>query len=135
MYANKMEMKAEAMRRMKTLGLMKTVLEDFAEDVLNKSEMGLGILYWLSDKEQKMVKQFENEHECIVYHVILTNAEFGILYDMLYVDKYKEDWEMINYGIKDGYIPSYCKNITYDWCSEFGDICVKSINGGLKRTA
>lgn len=93
-----------------------------------------GILYWLSNEKtwEEKVKEIEQNYNITVYHCIHTYTEFGELLDMLYYEN-DEDIDCINiFG--DGYIvKSYCWNITDDMLSEFGDISVKNIGGGLKR--
>ena len=37
--------------------------------------------------------------------------------------------------IKEGYACAYVKNLSDDFCSEFGSICFKKQFGGLVRTA
>ncbi len=126
--------KQEAIKRMKTLKLYPQVIKEFEEeDVINKSEHG-GILYWLDEKEQKMVRTFEAEYGAAVYHVIHNYTEFGELYSLLYVSKYREEWEYDRDDLKSGYICSYVVNVSDDTCSEFGSIGIKMQFGGLVRT-
>ena len=51
--------KAEAVKRMKKLGIMEQLIKEFEEEgKLNLSENG-GLLYWLNEEEQKMVDYSE----------------------------------------------------------------------------
>lgn len=55
----KIEQKQEAIARMKKLDIYVQAITEFEkENLVNKSEHG-GILYWLDENEQEMVKEFE----------------------------------------------------------------------------
>ena len=127
----KEKMKQESITRLKMLKLHKNVIYDFKEeDKLNKSEGRNAIIYWLDDKEQEIVKEFEKVYNVMVYHVIKTyTRDFGKIYDLLYVDEHENCWDEEKEFIKDGYVRSY----TVSPFSESGDICVESKNGGLIR--
>ena len=67
---------AEAVKRMKLLELYPTVISEFInEKVINKSEH-IGILYWLDDDEKQFVKDFEDEYNAVVYHIVKTYTTF-----------------------------------------------------------
>lgn len=127
-----MDIKEEAIERMKMLKLHQNIINEFRnENKLNRSELGLGILYWLDDNEKQLVADFEKTHEgYIVYHLIKTNtADFGTIYDLLYVDPHEEDWKAEREDLKQNLISSY----TATQFAECGLIKVKCINGGLAR--
>ena len=129
------QQKAEAIKRMKMLSLNANVITEFITDgTLHKSE-NYGVVYWLNDEEKEIVKQFEKEHNAVVYHIIKSYTEFGTLLNMFYVSQYIEEWEYDIGNIHDNRQLCYVKNITDDWCSEFGYICFKKNIGGLIRTA
>lgn len=134
------EKKAEAVERMKMLGIMGRTREEFRRsNKLNKSEavrIGgrvYGALYWLDDKEREEVKAFEAEHNALVYHVIKCNTQDGVWDNYLYVSDSPEEWEYDREDIKLGYAFAYVN--THDYCSEFGTIGVREAGGGLVRTA
>lgn len=123
----------ETLERMKLLKLHTNVINEFKdENKLNRSEFGLGILYWLTDDEKQLVEDFKNEYEgYIVYHVIKTNTvDFGVVYDLLYVSPNKEDWLSEREDMKNNIVMSY----TVTEFAECGPIQIKMINGGLART-
>lgn len=127
-----MEVKDEAIKRMKLLQLHPNIIKEFqAENKLNRSEFGKGILYWLTDDEQQIVNEFQNEHEgYLVYHIIKTETvDFGTVYDLLYVTPYEDEWSSEREELKDNWIYSY----TVTEFAECGPIKVKCINGGLAR--
>ena len=115
----KQEQKQEAIERMKMLKLYPNVIKEFEkENIVNLSENG-GILYWLDNDQQKMVDDFEIEHDALVYHIIHSFTEIGELYSLFYVSKHKNEWETDREDLKDGYAIVYTKNVNDDRCSEF----------------
>lgn len=129
------KMKEEAISRMLRWGLHPSAVQEFREeDKLNRSE-NYGFLYWLTDEEQQMVKEFERIHNKIVYHVIKTSTSIGILYNLLYVGEEMGEWTLDHDDILQGQQLVYVKNMDADDCSEFGSIGIKrTIAGGLMRT-
>ena len=127
--------KAEALARMAMLGLHPNVIREFKdEEVLNLSE-GIGALYWLDDEEKKMVEEFHEEHEeSLVYHVIKSYTSIGLMYSLLYVSKYEEEWEWDREDLKEGSVLAYVVNRDMPDCSEFGSIGFRKNIGGLIRT-
>ena len=129
------EKKKEAIKRMKMINLFPKVIEEFEEEnVVNLSE-GKGILFWLDDEQKKVVAAIERKYNILVYHAIHNKTEFGELLTLFYVSDNKGEWSMDRFDLQDGYACAYVKNLSVDWCSEFGTICFKQMTGGLVRTA
>lgn len=127
--------KKEAIERMKILKLSRNAITDFKDDDrLYKSE-DLGFLYWLYDDEEEMVKKFEKEHECVVYHVILSRTNIGTMYSLLYVSLDDEEWEEDRADLQNGQVLAYAVNKAAPECSEIGYIGIKPQIGGLVRVA
>ena len=127
-----MEVKDEAIKRMKLLQLHTNIIKEFqAENKLNRSEFGLGILYWLNDEEQQLVNEFQNEHKgYLVYHIIKTETvDLGTVYDLLYVAPYENEWPSEREELDNDIVMSY--SVTP--FPECGSIKVKCRNGGLAR--
>lgn len=127
--------KVEAINRMKGLELFAPCIKAFKDrNEVQLSEM-TGGLYEFSVNEEltAKVKEFEQEYNALVYHVIHTFAQFGELYNFLYVSDHEEEWEMDQDDIKDNYVMCYVWNKDDDWCSEFGIIAVRQKFGGLVR--
>lgn len=125
----------EALIRMKRLELHENVIKEFYEEgKLNLSENG-GLLYWLNEKEEAMVRAWEKETGNVVYHVIKDKMEYGLSYSYLYVSEDVEEWILDNDDLKEGIILAYVKNVDDDSCSEYGSIGIIPNIGGLKRTA
>ncbi len=128
------QQKAEAFKRMQILELHPNAINDFLYcDLINKSEL-CGILFWLDEEEQEIVKSFEDEHEAIVYHIIKDHTEFGTLLTLFYVSKHICEWERDNSDLKNNIQLCYVKNLDEDMFSEFGYIGFKKMIGGLQRT-
>lgn len=126
-----MTIKDEAIERMELLQLHKNTIEDFKQNSkLNRSE-NFGTLYWLTDEEKQMVDTFEKENAgTLVYHIIKTfTQDLEIVYDLLYVTEYREDWSIDKDYLQDDLVLSY--TITEN--PESGFIKIKKLNGGLIR--
>lgn len=127
-------MKQEAIKRMRLLRLHPNAVREFEQTgLLNVSEPPFGALYWINKDQEKVVRDFETEFEGLVYHVTHSNTEFGELLNLFYVSKYKDEWEMDRNNILEGTACVYVKNLSDDYCSEFGYIGFKCIGGGLVR--
>lgn len=125
-------MKEDAVKLMKMLNLHTNVIWEFKEEhKLNKSETRDGILYWLTNKEQNIVNDFEKEHPgSLVYHVVKTNTvDFGPILDLLYITENQEDWNLYKDYLRDNFVLSY--SVTP--FPESGFIKIKNVNGGLVR--
>ena len=132
----------EALLRMKKLNLHENAIREFEESgKLNLSAGAVmfgkrvGVLYWLDEKEQKMVEEWQKETGNMVYHVIKNNLAFGLCYSFLYVSNDPEDWEYDNQSLEEGIQFAYVKNVDDDWCSEYGTIGIQPGFGGVVRTA
>ena len=124
----------EALKRMKALKMLDNPIKEFEEEQkINKSENG-GILYWLDDEENEIVKEFEKDNGCLVYHAILNYTDFGKIYSFLYVSKDDDEWKIDMENIKNGEVLSYVYNQTDPMCSEYGYIGIRPSFGGVMRT-
>lgn len=139
--------KTEAIKRLKILQdkfeLMETVTKEFEkEDTLYYSEyvnkQYPAILYWISNNEdyEKAIKQFEEKHNVLVYHVILTPTyDNGIVLTLLYVSETQEEWTRDKEELKEGLPCAYVMNIETKQGSEFGGIQIDGSMGGIVRLA
>ena len=129
------EMVNEAAARMKDLRILDNVIREFENGTLNCSEH-IGILFWLNDGQKEIVEKFEKRTGHMVYHVIRSFTEIGEMLTLLFVSKYKEDWEservLLN---EEGYAYAYVENVDFPECSEMGEVVIKPSFGGLRRTA
>ena len=130
----------EALLRMKKLDLHENAIREFKDEgKLNRSDPAIGnrvgVLYWLTEKEQKMVKEWEKKTGNLVYHVIKNKLTFGLCYSFLYVSKYPDEWEADNEDLENGYPLAYVKNMDDEDCSEYGSIGIRKASGGVVRVA
>ena len=130
-YLNNEIRKSETKKRLELLNVHPNVIKEFMQDgKLNKSDGKLGILYWLEEEEETMVKQFQETYGVLVYHVLKTyTVDMGIIYDLLYISEDVECWDIEKDDLKNGYVLSY----TVSAFSESGIIKIKPINGGVVR--
>lgn len=137
--------KAEAIKRLELLKLLPNVITDFKNnDTVYYSERQNkifdGILYWISNDEdyERLVKEFEENYDALVYHAQLTRFSYGLCLSMLFVSKYQEEWEMERDAITnpyDGVIDTYAyvANLNEPDFSEIGRIGIVRKNGGISR--
>ena len=126
-------MREECIKRMEMLKLDRHCINAFKRGEIWESE-AYGALYELNDNEKKMEEEFEkNNPGCMVYHLIHNVFEFGECYSMLFVGNEVGEWELEKEELREGYVFSYVKNVTDEYCSEFGSIVVRPSFGGLIR--
>lgn len=141
----KQKQKIECIERLKILkekGLLNEVVKDFEKNNLiyysEQTKLG-GVLYWCTqsngaDNFVKLIEEFEQEHNAIVYHAIHCYTEYGELLNLMYVSSYEEEWEQDKQDLKENYVFSYVINLDDEMFSEFGSIGYDIKNGGLIRT-
>lgn len=131
------KLKKEAISRMKKIGIYKPIIEQFEkDDIVSESALPFGACFWLSDEQKERVKEFEDKHNCLVYHVIQSFVEDMKMECYLYVSPYEEEWEMDNEDLNHNIALCYVNNLDEPYFSEFGSIGFKlSIAKGLIRTA
>ena len=129
----RIKQKQEAIERMKMLKIYSQAIKEFEkENVINVSEHG-GILFWLDDEQQEMVKKFEEKYNAVVYHVIHNYTEFGELYSLLYVSQHENEWDYDKDDIRHNIALCYVVNKDEKCFSEFGSIGIKPQYGGVIR--
>ena len=124
------EMKAEAIKRMKALDIYAPIIGDFKRDN-QVSYSDCGIVFYLDKEQEAKVRTLEKEHNILIYHVIRTYFTFGVVDSFLYVGNDKKEW-----AYEEGDTPFvYCWNYDHPYWSEFGNIGIKRMAGGLVRVA
>lgn len=130
------EKKAEAIRRMKMLGIFPETIKQFEAGYVSRSEPPFGAYYWVEGEELEALQKFEEEHDYLVYTVVRSYTSIGMMDSYLFVGDDVEEWELDRDDLKDGYAFSYTVNYDAPDCSEFGTIGIKlSVAAGLVRTA
>jgi hypothetical protein len=127
--------KQEAIQRMKALGIFSQTIKQFKSGLVSYSEPPMGANYWVDDDQKKIIKEFEEENNALVYFVIRSYTEFGKLDAFLYVSDYEEEWEMDRADISDDYAVAYVYNYDIPEYSEIGSIGVQNRFGGLVRVS
>ena len=128
-----------AIKLMETMDLYKPYIKAFKEKgIITLYEDYAG--FYIEETEQELldnIKEFEKEHDCLVYAVTHEYTQFGECYDYLIVPKYEEEWnDLISYSKQTKHVVfAYVVNKDDPWCSEFGDITVNQFGGGLVRVA
>lgn len=134
MEVSRIEKKKEAIKRMEVLDIYSETIRQFEEEgLVSYSEPPLGTNYWLTEEQRKIVRDFEEEHNALVYFGIRSYTEFGTLDSFLFVSKYENEWKLDNNDIKHGYAYAYVYNYDVPEYSEIGMIGVQPRLGGLVR--
>lgn len=130
------EKKAEAVARMKAMGIYNPIIRDFQAGRVQYYEGPWGAGYWLTDAMKEAVEKFERGGKRLVWGIIRNFLEFGECWSMLYVSDHREEWESDRAELQSGYPMAYVYNATCPDFSELGAIGVKkNIAGTLSRTA
>lgn len=128
--------KKEAIRRMEILDIYSETIRQFEkEGLISYSEPPMGANYWLTDEQRKIVREFEQEYNALVYFATTSYTNFGKLDSFLYVSDYEEEWKDDVEDLKDGYLYAYVYNHDIPEFSEIGSIRVQPMCGGLIRIA
>ena len=126
--------KEEAIKRMRAMNIYSDAIKQFKNaDIVMVSEPPLGGLFWLNDEEKEMVSKFEQENNALVYLVVRSFTNLGIMDNIFYVSDYQDEWEMDNADLNENYACVYVINHDMPDCSEFGTIAWKSVGGGVLR--
>lgn len=128
--------KAEAIARMKQLGIFPETIKQFDRDgKVSISEPPVGAFYWAEGWDLDRIQQFEDERGALVYLVIRSYTSFGKMDSYLYVSRYDEEWEQDRNDLASGEALTYTVNLDAPDLSEAGYIGFKrTLAGGLLRT-
>lgn len=130
------EKKAEAIRRMKMLGIFPETIKQFEAGYVSRSEPPFGAYYWVEGEELEALRKFEEEHDCLVYTVVRSYTSIGLMDSYLFVGDDIEGWELDRDDLENGYAFTYTVNYDAPDCSEYGTIGIKlAVAAGLVRTA
>lgn len=136
---SKAEKVKEAVRRMNAIGLFREAIRIFETNgrVL-MSEPPIGAVYTPDDELISMISAFEKEYDALVYHVVRSFTEIGVLDTFLYVSDYQEEWELEtpNFDKEHNcfFVSCYVENEDDNSLSEFGEVGIRTtIAAGLVR--
>lgn len=135
MKVSREEKKKEAIKRMKLWKIYPETIKQFEKDgLISMSEPPFGAYYWITPEIEKAVREFEEEYNAMVYSVIRSYTNIGIMDSYLFVSDYCEEWGMDINDISKHRALAYVNNIAYPDCSELGSIGVeRTPAAGLKR--
>lgn len=136
MNASIKERKQKALEIMEKLDIYKAYIDDFKKaNNVCYFENYIGFWAWQKQELADKIKELEEKHNCTVYAVTHEYTEFGECYDFLIVTDYKEEWNNLITDCKNNtyYVMTYVWNKDDEWCSEFGNIVIKSYAGGIRR--
>lgn len=125
-----------AVKCLKKLDIYQPYITRFAKDSLPTFfERYCG---YYADQEPVLwakIKEIQETYNVLVYCVTHDWFDFGTCWSMMCVRKDLENLEdyLKEAGTDTFYVFSYVWNEDHDSLSEFGDIVVKSCNGGLRR--
>lgn len=130
------EKKAEAVLRMKRMGVYEETVNQFEqEELVSTSEPPFGAFYWVTPEERQAIREFEIEQNALVYLVIRSYTTIGQMDSYLYISDYPDEWEDDRRDIDDHETMAYVRNIDYPDYSELGRIGFRlTVAGGLART-
>ena len=136
MSISKEQKKAEAVSRMKSLGIFPQTIRQFRDNgYVSISEPPFGAFYWAENEDLKRIRDFEDQHDALVYVVIRSYTNLGKMDSYLYVSDYDDEWERDREDLKHKEPLCYVYNHDMPDCSEFGCIGVeKTCAAGLCRT-
>ena len=86
MNISKEEKKAEAITRMKTLGIFSETIQQFeTDDKVSISEPPFGAFYWIEGENLDRIRQFEEQYNALVYMAIRSSTTIGKMDCVLFV--------------------------------------------------
>lgn len=140
---SRQDMKAEAIKRLKALGVSKVAVEEFERN--NTVAIFYDYLFGARPRPMdngtiKRVKEFEEKHGVLVYYVIHSKIK-GTLCDyllyeyFLYVGGDKSRWEDEYYDTCQGFPDAFIYNIGNPELSEISSIGIRYHQGGLLRNS
>ena len=127
--------KAEALVRMKLLGIFPETIKQFNRDgKVSISKPPVGAFYWAEGWDLDRIRQFEDKWNAAVYLVIRSYTSFGKMDSYLYVSRFEAEWELDRADLIRNEALSYTVNLDAPDLSEAGYVGFKrTIAGGLLR--
>ena len=129
--------KAEAIKRMKALGIFPSTIDQFEqENLISISEPPLGAFYWVKGEDLQRIRDFEEEYNVLVYLVVRSYSDSYKMDNYIFVNDYRDEWEMDRQEIATpgNGIFAYAYNYDVPEYSEFGSIGVRgTVAAGLQR--
>ena len=128
----KEQMKNEALKRMKDLGIKKQIINCFEKS--NKLLCSnYGKITEIPPNILKEIRNWEKQFGNLAYHVIYSELWGFQIYNALSVSCYYEDWDFENEIMKNRWVMAYTINVTKPDFSESGSILFHNYDGILER--
>lgn len=126
----------EAVNRMRILEIYPETIEQFKQKgLVSISEPPVGAFFWVEGEEFNEMKQWEQEHNALVYAIIRSYTTIGKMDAYLYVSDHKDEWVDDREMLRNNETIAYVINRDMPDCSEFGSIGIRrTIEAGLART-
>lgn len=115
---NIVDKKAEAITRMKQIGIFIDVIRRFAENGIICRSEAPGVYYVIDGEQLERVREFERKHNALVYFVICS----GSMESYLYVSNHPNEWARDRADIDNKQTLAFVDNLSAPDCSEFGYI-------------
>lgn len=129
--------KEKAVQLFKRLGIFKLYIDGFVkEDKVCFFECFGGYWVYQEPEIEKKMREIEEEYGAKVYAITHERVYGDDVWSFLLVTSSPEDWVDLIMPADNGfYAFAYVWNKSYDYDSEFGDVVVQSMGGGLRRVA
>lgn len=117
---------AEALERVKELGIYSSTIEQF--DRLGKislSELPFGAFFWIEGEDLERVRKFEWEYNALVFIAIRNFISEGVMDSFLYVSDYPEEWADNRHLLEEGKAYAYVFNHDVSYYSDIGVIGIE----------
>lgn len=134
----RVKQKEKAIELLEKLGIYKPYIKAFKDKGIVTLFENFGG-YYITEEDEKFIydkiKSFEKENNAVVYAVTHEITDFGEIYDLYYIPQYKSEWKSLidSQNGNDFVIFAYAFNKTTEWCSDFGDVVIRSFGGGIAR--
>ena len=109
---DKKQMKLEAIERMKILKLNKQAINDFITNNTIYVSNIKGSLQKANEEQMKLVKQYEEERQIKIYHIVHHKTYSKDILYLQYVDNIREHWRVEKRDIDLGFDDVICYKIS-----------------------
>lgn len=128
----KEDLRAEALQRMIFMRMKPEIIRNFSSGKLMKTDLN-GTLQPITQEEQKVISDWEEKTDCMVYYVLEEIFhEFHLLH-LLHVSWKKENWEIDKKEIASREIMVCIQNLDNPKLSTYGYIPIRYGDGTIRK--
>ena len=128
------EKKAEALRRMESLGFFLAAREFDRTGKIGLFLQNADLCIYVDGDDLERVRAFERSYNALVFAVIRTFTSDGMMDSYLFVSDSPEEWADDRRLLREGEATAYVYNHDAPYCSEVGSIGIKRFpSSGLCR--